>query len=148
MACSACSACWPARPARPAGLLACSACWPARPAGLLGLLGLLACSACRPAGLPACRPACPAGTHHAHARHTARVLGGLPACLLPACRWLVGLPACRPAGLPAGLPACVLVAQIEGGRKGLDLDVSVTAPSTNNFFIFWLIRPKALANQK
>ena len=61
----------------------------------------------------------------------------LQACV-PGAKWLV---ACRLRARHAhttrtagGLRACVLRSR---GRAGPALGVSVTAPPTNNFFIFW-----------
>ena len=63
-------------------------------------------------------------TARAQLAHTRRTSGARLACLVPA-----GLPACRPAGLRARCSD-------RGGREGRAPGVSVTAPSTNNFFIF------------
>ena len=81
----------------------------------------------RSVGRPACVPGTRTpGTHHAHGWWAGGLVGwwagGLPAG---------GLRACRPASLPACRPACSF-AQIEGGREGLGLDVSVTATFVNN----------------
>ena len=68
--------------------------------------------ACLP--VPACRPACRWLRARCHAAMQQAVAGGW---------WLVA------GGLRARCSD-------RGGRAGLDLGVSVTAPSTNNFFIF------------